>query len=241
MKDVFESKRVRRLVRARAQQCYRNAFQVILHVPEYEDAEYVEGMAVESHGLALEHGWVEKDGTIIDPTLPANELAYFPGLRFKGLRGLARSAFQSQEGPTTFLSSIASAGVASKVPRIGRHWSQPTASMALRIWLGDTRITCPAASDCPPDGSRCHAFFVAVIFRPRRPSPAWARMLAAWLPLRPGRFPGPGTAVSACGFPSFRSGAARCTVLRSRTAGARSCTNTTWQLRRPNSRSPARS
>ena len=87
-KDVGESKRVRRLLRGRAQQCYWNAFQVVQQIPEYSDAEYVEGMAVNDHGIAIEHGWVEKDGVIVDPTLPADELTYFPGLRFKGLRGL---------------------------------------------------------------------------------------------------------------------------------------------------------
>lgn len=91
MKDVIESKRVRKLVRARQQQCFWNAFQVIQRIPEYADAEYVEGMAVNAYGLAFDHGWVEKDGMIVDPTLPEAELAYFPGLRFKGLRGLAEA------------------------------------------------------------------------------------------------------------------------------------------------------
>jgi hypothetical protein len=77
------------VVRARPQQCYYNAFQVIQQIPEYADAEYVEGMAVNKHGLELEHGWVEKDGMVVDPTLPEVELSYFPGLRFKGLRGLS--------------------------------------------------------------------------------------------------------------------------------------------------------
>ena len=87
-KDIIESRRVRRLVRARAHQCYGNAFHAIQQIPEYTDAEYVEGMAVERHGLAFEHGWVEIDGMIVDPTLPAKKLVYFPGLRFRGLSGL---------------------------------------------------------------------------------------------------------------------------------------------------------
>ena len=41
--------------------------------------------------MALEHGWVERNGVIVDPTLPTNELTYFPGLRFKGLRGLSKA------------------------------------------------------------------------------------------------------------------------------------------------------
>jgi len=90
-KDVVESERVRKLLRAMAHQCYWNAFQVIQRIPEYADAEYVEGMAVNDYRMALEHGWVEKDGMIVDPTLPSDELAYFPGLRFRGLRGLAEA------------------------------------------------------------------------------------------------------------------------------------------------------
>lgn len=41
--------------------------------------------------VAHEHGWVEKDGVIIDPTLPNDDLDYFPGLRFKGQQGLAKA------------------------------------------------------------------------------------------------------------------------------------------------------
>jgi len=91
MKDVAESKRVRRLLRARPQQCFWNAFQAVQRVPEYADAEYVEGIAVNRYRITLEHGWVEKDGVIIDPTLPDDELVYFPGLRFKGLHGLSEA------------------------------------------------------------------------------------------------------------------------------------------------------
>ena len=45
--------------------------------------DYVEGMAVFG-GLPVEHGWVEKDGVIVDPTLPLKPGVYFPGLRFRG-------------------------------------------------------------------------------------------------------------------------------------------------------------
>ena len=90
-KDVAESKRIGKRVRAKAKQCYWNAFQVIQRIPEYADAEYIEGMAVNKYGIAFEHGWVERDGVIVDPTLPADEVTYFPGLRFKGLCGLAEA------------------------------------------------------------------------------------------------------------------------------------------------------
>jgi hypothetical protein len=37
----------------------------------------------------MEHGWIEFDGEIIDPTLPTDRIVYFPGLRFDGGQGLS--------------------------------------------------------------------------------------------------------------------------------------------------------
>jgi len=88
MKNVEESQRVGERVRAKAKQCYYNAFHIIMTLPEYANADYVEGIAVMG-GLIIEHGWVEKDGAIIDPTLPDRKAVYFPGLRFRGDAGLA--------------------------------------------------------------------------------------------------------------------------------------------------------
>ncbi len=90
-KDKSESLRVRRRVRSKPKQCYHNAFRVISEIPEYAAAEYVEGLAVIGGALVIEHGWVEEDGVIIDPTRPHDDLLYFPGLRFKGQRGLAEA------------------------------------------------------------------------------------------------------------------------------------------------------
>jgi hypothetical protein len=47
-KDTVESKRVAKhpQVRAKPQQCFGNAFRVVLNIPEYGDADYVEGMVV---------------------------------------------------------------------------------------------------------------------------------------------------------------------------------------------------
>jgi hypothetical protein len=90
-KDMKESTRARRLVRAKGKQCYLNAFRLIQEDDEYGNADYIEGMAVFAGALVIEHGWVEKDGVIVDPTLPTEELAYFPGLRFRGRRGLAEA------------------------------------------------------------------------------------------------------------------------------------------------------
>ncbi len=90
-KDKGESARVGRLVRAMRKQCYRNAFWVIQQVPYYAKADYVEGLAVLGGVLVFEHGWVERDGVIADPTLPKDDLLYFPGLRFSGQWGLAEA------------------------------------------------------------------------------------------------------------------------------------------------------
>ena len=89
MIDEKESVRVKRLVRSKPKQCYLNAARVVLAIPEYANADYVEGLAVLAKVMVIEHGWVEKDGVIIDPTLPHDSLQYFPGLRFRGQRGLA--------------------------------------------------------------------------------------------------------------------------------------------------------
>lgn len=90
-KNVAESERVRKVIGSRVKQCYANAFRVVLAVPEYADAEYVEGMVVNQGGMVLEHGWVEKNGVIVDPTSPDEPLVYFPGLRFRGQQGLAEA------------------------------------------------------------------------------------------------------------------------------------------------------
>ena len=46
-KDKIESARVRRLVRAKPQRCYYNSFRVIFEIPDYYDADYVEGLVVD--------------------------------------------------------------------------------------------------------------------------------------------------------------------------------------------------
>ena len=99
-KDKVESKRISKLLRAKSQQCYYNAFRVIMAIPEYAKADYVEGLAVIDHAVVIEHGWVEKDGMIVDPTLPSEDLVYFPGLRFEGQRGLAEAVKTPKPKPT---------------------------------------------------------------------------------------------------------------------------------------------
>ena len=93
-KNVQESQRVGKLVRAKQQQCYINACRVIWEVQGYSTSNYVEGIAVQvvdGGGVMFEHGWVEKDGEIIDPTLPTEVYVYYAGLRCVGQRGLAEA------------------------------------------------------------------------------------------------------------------------------------------------------
>jgi hypothetical protein len=87
-KDVAESRRVGRAIRAAMKQCWFNARKAVMRLPDYAEAGYVEGWAVVGGGLLLEHGWVAKDGAIIDPTLPEDQIVYFPGLEFPGRAGI---------------------------------------------------------------------------------------------------------------------------------------------------------
>lgn len=87
-KDHAESHRVARLVRPRVSQCHHNAYRVLETLPDYADAVYVEGIAIRSGESPMEHGWLERDGKIIDPTIPDDQAGpYFAGLRFVGRQG----------------------------------------------------------------------------------------------------------------------------------------------------------
>jgi hypothetical protein len=93
MKDVVESVRVGKAVRAQSKRCYWNAVRAIQTLPEYQDADYVEGFAVRLSPVRFpfEYGWLEKGGKVIDPTMPEEDLRYFAGLRWRGLSGLAEA------------------------------------------------------------------------------------------------------------------------------------------------------
>jgi len=84
VKDVPESLRVAGLVQAKPRLCWRNTVNLIYELPEYWQATYVEGIVLDPRhpDFPQEHGWVERDGDIIDPTLPALELQYFPALKW---------------------------------------------------------------------------------------------------------------------------------------------------------------
>ncbi len=97
-KNTEESKRVGNLVGAKHKQCYINAMRVIWYVPEYDKADYIEGYAVIGSSFCIEHGWVEHDDVVIDPTLPHDDIVYFPGLRFTGGLGISEALRIPKEG-----------------------------------------------------------------------------------------------------------------------------------------------
>jgi hypothetical protein len=88
-KDKAESRRVGRAIRAAVKQCWFNARKIVLKLPHYAAASYIEGWVVnEEDGVLMEHGWVVRNGKVIDPTLPDRDFAYFAGLEFKGRKGI---------------------------------------------------------------------------------------------------------------------------------------------------------
>ncbi len=73
------------LVEAAPRQCWHNAFKALAALGD-PAAEYVEGWLVIPPGIAIEHGWIELAGRIIDPTLwDRADLGagdYFAGVRY---------------------------------------------------------------------------------------------------------------------------------------------------------------
>ncbi|WP_165247998.1 hypothetical protein [Paludisphaera soli] len=88
-KDVEDSARLRRAIRAAPKRCWFNARRVVQKLDDYADALYIEGIACLNGFTPMEHGWVvRQDGSLIDPTLPAASGVYFPGLEFRGRAGI---------------------------------------------------------------------------------------------------------------------------------------------------------
>ena len=79
------SQEAAKLVDAQAKACWRNAILAQQHFPE---ATYIEGWVVIPEGIVLEHGWLELDLEIVDPTFvsrlenDADSPVYFPGLQY---------------------------------------------------------------------------------------------------------------------------------------------------------------
>lgn len=81
--DARLSAELRRKVWAKQRECWINAWRALPLAPG--DAMYVEGYYTGASGVPLvaEHGWLEVDGRIVDPTIPPGARAtYFPVRRF---------------------------------------------------------------------------------------------------------------------------------------------------------------
>jgi hypothetical protein len=80
-------------------QCWYNSFKTMFYCKEYErDAVYVEGILVDNgSSFDCEHGWLEIDGQIVDPTLPDDDGFYFPGLRYNGMRELSEAMRETKD------------------------------------------------------------------------------------------------------------------------------------------------
>jgi hypothetical protein len=89
VKNAAGSLALARKIRAKPKQCFHNAWRAVER--SGASAVYVEGFAVARKGFAFEHGWLERDGEIFDPSLPEDPLTYFPGLRFEGAEGLRQA------------------------------------------------------------------------------------------------------------------------------------------------------
>lgn len=95
VKNVSLSQTLREKVGARPQQCFHNAYLVVANERDFINATYVEGIAVDKCGFIIgEHGWIVKEGEIIDPTLPDDDLLYFPVLQFEGHAALCRAMWE---------------------------------------------------------------------------------------------------------------------------------------------------
>lgn len=90
-----------RKLRMVPKRCWHNSHKVVTRHPDYRDAVYVEGYAVNPAGLLMEHGWLEKDGAVIDPTLPAKPYRYFAGLRIAGRDAVLETFRRIPKGPGT--------------------------------------------------------------------------------------------------------------------------------------------
>ena len=88
-KDIEESVRIGRAIRAIPKLCWQNARRVVQKLDDYAEDCYIEGILCLDGSHSIEHSWVcRPDGTVIDPTLPRQGGAYFPGLEFRGRSGI---------------------------------------------------------------------------------------------------------------------------------------------------------
>ncbi len=84
--DREMSKQIAEAVEAQAGMCYRNARRALMGVPGLGKAKYVEGWVIDlcQRGIQppKEHGWLEMNGHVIEPTEPDAAYIYFGVMRY---------------------------------------------------------------------------------------------------------------------------------------------------------------
>lgn len=76
------SQELRSRIRPEPQACWKNSIIALRVIEELAEAVYVEGWSVTQEGLVIEHGWLEFDGAVLEPTVEVPFKAYFPGVRY---------------------------------------------------------------------------------------------------------------------------------------------------------------
>lgn len=77
------SRRVARAVRKQPGKGWQNCWRAIRTLSELADARYVEGWVVTGDLVAVEHAWIEMNGSIVDPTFlrRGRVISYHPAFR----------------------------------------------------------------------------------------------------------------------------------------------------------------
>lgn len=87
-----ESLAMAHAINAKTKECYYNSIVGIMgwtyDIPS-DSKRYVEGIAVDRHGIAMEHGWIVLEDRIVDPTWvlihdedQMKEIRYFPAIEY---------------------------------------------------------------------------------------------------------------------------------------------------------------
>lgn len=85
--NVERSIEVGRRIQAEPKECWKNSILAIMSIDELENATYCEGV-VTFLGIVIEHGWLELNDEIIDPTWylirdeEDDQVRYFQGERY---------------------------------------------------------------------------------------------------------------------------------------------------------------
>jgi predicted ABC-type ATPase/2'-5' RNA ligase len=101
-KDVELSRQLAQECRAQPKECYKNSVMALVRV---KGGKYVEGYFVidmEGFQFPIEHGWIDKEGTIIDITLPDDTGVYIPANSWTFDEALSRVSESGDESLLPF-------------------------------------------------------------------------------------------------------------------------------------------